>query len=254
MAAQPLPYDLVGTGPTHVLVLPGWFGDRTSFDAIRQYLSAGRFTYCFVDYRGYGAARDVPGEYTVEEIAGDAVATADALGWEEFAVVGHSMGGLAAQALLLAAPERLRAIVGISPVPASGVPFDDDAWALFSGAAKVPANRRVIIDLTTGNRLPDAWLDAMVDRSVDRSDVTAFRSYLDSWARTDFHERIDGNGLPVLVIAGEQDPALSPAVMRDTWLRWYPNAELVVLHDAGHYAPDESPLLLVSTMERFLAG
>lgn len=253
MTARALPYDLIGTGPRRVLVLHGWLGDRTSFDAIRAHLGA-EFTYCFVDYRGYGDARGVSGEYTVEEIAGDALATVDALGWTDFAILGHSMGGMAAQALLLAAPARVRALVGISPVPASGVPFDEQGWALFSGAADEPANRRVIIDLTTGNRLSAAWLDAMVGRSVDRSDTRAFRGYLDSWAKTDFHRRIDGNTVPVLVVTGAHDPALSAEVMRSTWLRWYPNAELVEFADAGHYAPDELPLLLVSTVEKFLAG
>ncbi|HEX5493969.1 MAG TPA: alpha/beta hydrolase [Mycobacteriales bacterium] len=253
MASRALPYDVIGTGPRRVLVLHGWLGDRSSFDAIRPHLGA-EFSYCFVDYRGYGDARGVSGDYTVEEIAGDALATADALGWTDFAVLGHSMGGKAAQSLLLAAPERVRALVGISPVPASGVPLDDDGWALFSGAIEEPANRRVIIDLTTGNRLPAAWLDAMVDRSVDRSDPRAFRGYLDSWATGDFHQRIDGNTVPVLVLTGAHDPALSAELMRSTWLRWYPNSELVEFADAGHYAPDELPLALVSTVERFLTG
>ncbi|HEY9391495.1 MAG TPA: alpha/beta hydrolase [Mycobacteriales bacterium] len=254
MTARTLPYDLIGTGPRRVLVLHGWLGDRTSFDAIRPHLDTAAFTYCLVDYRGYGQARGVTGEYTVEEVAGDALATVDTLGWTDFAVVGHSMGGMAAQSLLVAAPERVRALVGISPVPASGVPFDEQGWALFVGAADEPGNRRAIIDLTTGNQLPAAWLDAMVNRSVARSDTAAFRRYLDSWARTDFHQRIDGNTVPVLVLTGAHDPALSAEVMRATWLRWYPNCELVEFAEAGHYAPDEVPLALVSTVERFLSG
>ena len=42
--------------------------------------------------------------------------------------------------------------------------------------------------------------------------------------------------------------------MRGTWLEWYPNAELTVLGDAGHYATDETPLALVSAVERFPAA
>ncbi|PRW63847.1 hypothetical protein CEP50_08485 [Actinopolyspora mortivallis] len=162
------------------------------------------------------------------------------------------MGGMIAQHVLLKAPNRLRCLVGISPVPASGVPLDEESWELFAAAAWNPQNRRAIIDMTSGNRLPEPWLEAAVRRSVERSDRNAFRRYLDSWAGTDIHERIAGTETPVLVCAGAHDKALPPEVMRKTWLRWYPNAELEVFADAGHYAPEEVPLAMVALMEGFL--
>ena len=78
------------------------------------------------------------------------------------------------------------------------------------------------------------------------------RTYLDAWARTDYHREVIGNPTPALIIAGAHDPALSPDVMRRTWLEWYPNAELTVLADAGHYAVEETPLALISHIEGFL--
>ncbi|GAA3838580.1 alpha/beta hydrolase [Sphaerisporangium flaviroseum] len=252
MSSVVLPHDVHGSGPHRVIVLHGWFGDRSSFQKIRPYLDDDAFTYAFPDYRGYGEARDLTGEYSIAEIADDAIALADKLGWETFSLIGHSMGGMAIQRVMLDAPGRVRKLVGISPVPASGVPFDDQGWALFSGAADEPANRRAIIDFTTGNRLPGRWLDEMVANSVRNSTVPSFRAYLDAWARTDFHTEVIGDTTPVLVIAGGHDPALSAEVMQGTWLRWFPNAELVTLPDAGHYAMEEAPLALVSAIERFL--
>lgn len=249
---MPHPHELVGDGPRKVLGLHGWLTDRHGFAPIWPYLDRSAFSYAFPDVRGYGEAAGMAGEFTLDEIAADALGLADALGWDRFAVVGHSMGGIAAQRIWAEAPERVTAIVGVSPVPASGVPFDDDGWALFSGAAAEPANRRMIIDLTTGNRLPAAWLDAMVDASVRDSDPAAFAAYLPQWARTDLSGRIRGAPVPVKVIAGAHDPALSADVMRATWLAWYPNAELEVLADAGHYAPHETPLALVAAIEEFL--
>lgn len=254
MPAVALPHDVHGSGPHRVIALHGWFGDRDAFRKIRPYLNGDAFTYAFPDYRGYGEARDLPGEYTVAEVAGDVIALADKLGWEEFSLIGHSMGGSVIQRVMLDAPGRVRRLVGVSPVPASGVPFDDQSWALFAGAADEPANRRTIIDFTTGGRLPGAWLDEMVDHSLRVSTVPAFRAYLDAWARTDFHAEVEGNTTPVLVIAGAHDLALSPDVMRETWLRWYPNAEFTTFSDAGHYAMDETPLALVAVVERFLAA
>ena len=74
----------------------------------------------------YGQRRDVPGQFTMDETAADALAAADGLGWDRFSLLGHSMGGMAMSRVLLEAPDRVeRNMVGISPVPASGVPLDD---------------------------------------------------------------------------------------------------------------------------------
>ena len=40
--------------------------------------------------------------------------------------------------------------------------------------------------------------------------------------------------------------------MQQTYLRWYPNAELQVMGNAGHYPMDETPVALVTSIEEFL--
>ncbi len=149
-----LPHDLIGSGERRVLVLHGRLGDRTSFGPIRPYLDTGSFSYALVDLRGYGEALKQEGEYSVAEAEADVLDTAEELGWDRFSLVGHSMGGMVAQHVLVSADERVEAIVGISPVPASGVPFDERSRQLFEGADESPDQRRAIIDLTTGNRCP----------------------------------------------------------------------------------------------------
>ncbi len=252
VTGQVIPHEVQGSGSRRAILLHNWFGDRTSFAPMREHLDGDRFSYAFVDCRGYGEAIDVDGAFTMEEVAEDALAVADRLGWETFSVVGHSMGAKAAQLMLLEAPSRVRSIVGIAPVAASGFPLEGETWELFAGAEKDPGSRRAIIDNTTGGRRDDAWLDAMVSRSMRNSSPAAFRSYLDSWSGSDFHERVRGNRTPVLLVVGAHDPALGAEAMRATWLQWYPNAELEVLPDAGHYAPEESPEALAAAVEEFL--
>ncbi|WP_330285581.1 alpha/beta fold hydrolase [Streptomyces sp. NBC_00576] len=252
VAGHVIPYEVQGSGPERVLALHHWLSDRSSFGHMRRYLDESAFSYAFVDCRGYGEAMDTPGTYTMEEVAADALAVADDLGWNTFSVIGHSMGGKAAQLMLLDAPSRVRSIVGISPVPASGFPLEGEMWELFVGAVEDVGNRRTIFDVTTGSRHDDAWLDARVSGS-GHSSSAALRSYLESWTRgSDIHERLEGNPTPVLVVAGANDPAMGPDTMRSTWLQWYPNAELQVFNDAGHFAPDESPEALATVVERFL--
>jgi len=244
----------IGNGDHHVLALHGWFGSGAAWRPVLPYLDVTRFSYVFPDYRGYGARKAEPGEHSLAEAAADVLALADELGWTRFSLVGHSMGGTVMQRVLADAPDRVRAMVGISAVPASGVPFDDQSWQLFSGAAAEPGKRRAIIDFTTGNRLSGVWLDQMVQHSLDNSDRQAFADYLVAWAKTDFHAEIVGNSVPVKVIAGEHDPALGAATMRATFAAWYPNCQLEVFGNAGHYAIDETPVALASSIENFLAA
>lgn len=243
---------LIGTGPRKVICLHGWFGHARGWGPLVQHLDKDAFSYAFLDQRGYGHRKDSGGPYTIAQIAQDALALADSLGWERFALVGHSMGGLAIQQVLAEAPQRVQALVGVTPVPASGVPFDDAGWAFFSAAAQDVGTRRAIIDLTTGNRLTGTWLDAMAHSSMAHSDAPAFAEYLTAWARTDFADRIRGRSLPVLVIAGEHDPALGAETCKATWLQHYPQARLEVMANAGHYPMDETPIALVSRIESFL--
>jgi pimeloyl-ACP methyl ester carboxylesterase len=243
---------VVGSGPQKVLALPGWLGSARGWGPFAELVDEDRYSYLFLDYRGYGARRGETGEHTLAEISADARAAVDALGWSSFAVLGHSMGGSAMQRVLLDAGDRVSGLIGVSPVPSTGVPFDEQSEQLFSGAAAARGNRYAIIDLTTGNRLSRTWVDRMVQFSLDQSDADAFGAYLDAWARTDFSAEVQGNPVPVRVVVGEHDPALGAAVMEQTFLRQYPNASLEVLANAGHYAMFETPVALLTTVEDFL--
>jgi 3-oxoadipate enol-lactonase len=63
------------------------------------------------DQRGIGDSTDVPGPFTIADLADDAVALLDALGWDSAHVFGISMGGMVAQELVLDHPERVRRLV-----------------------------------------------------------------------------------------------------------------------------------------------
>ncbi|MFG3259496.1 alpha/beta fold hydrolase [Streptomyces sp. NPDC048172] len=252
MAPLVLPHTRVGEGPHHVIAVHGWFSDRGAYAGVLGALDRESFSYALPDLRGYGEVRDAQGEFTTAEAAEDLLALADSLRWDRFSLVGHSMGGKVAQRVLSLAPGRVRRMVGVSPVPASGVQFTEESRALFAQADERRENRRAIIDFTTGNRHPDAWLDAMVRTSEEVSDQKAFRTWFSSWADEDFQERVEGAELPVRVVVGAHDPELNADAMRATWLAWYPNADMVELAAAGHYPADETPLELVRAVEDFL--
>ena len=243
----------VGSGDHHVIALHGWFGSALGWGHLTDYLSVAQFTYVFPDLRGYGSRRDEPGEFTMAEAAADAIRLADDLGWDRFSLVGHSMSGVAIQHVLDQAPQRVRRLVGVAPVPATGLPLGESEWSLFTSAATSPASRAMIVNYSTGSRLTPAFVDQIVRHSLDNANEQAFGRYLQSWARADILARIKGNEVPVKVITGEYDPTQPAEFMEQAWLQVYPNSELEVLRGTGHYPMFETPAALAVSIEEFLA-
>jgi pimeloyl-ACP methyl ester carboxylesterase len=246
-------HTLVGEGAHKVIGLHGWLGDSRIFEPVWPFLNRDAFTYAFMDYRGYGQSASLAGEYTLAEIAADVLALADGLGWDRFSVIGHSMGGMAIQWLAALAPERLIGMTGITPVPASGFPMDAETEALFRGAKTDAACRQAILMHTTGNRLTPAFGRVMTERSFAQTTPDAVDAYLTAWSQTDFSDRVKGLSVPFQVLVGAHDPAVTELLMRDTIAQWFPNADVTVIPNAGHYPMLETPLALVSLWEAFLA-
>jgi pimeloyl-ACP methyl ester carboxylesterase len=66
-------------------------------------------------------------------------------------------------------------------------------------------------------------------------------------------DRLQSIKAPTLVVAGEHDRILSPAILRETVVTPILSARLVVL-DCGHEIPVEQPETLAALLEAFVAG
>lgn len=244
--------EVRGRGPVRILALHGWFGASDGWGYLPELVDGDRFSVAFLDYRGYGRRRGESGDFSLAELTDDVLTAAQALGWRDYGLMGHSMGGVVALSVLRAAPERVLAIVGITPVSASGVPFDEDTRALFDSAAQSAESRRAILDFTTGGRLPGSWLDSMTAYTLANTTPEAVAGYLKAWADADFADDIPKFDGPAGAIVGEHDPALGVDVVRATWLEQLPGSSLAVVPNAGHYPMFEAPISLIKTIEEIL--
>ena len=241
-----------GHGPHKVMAIHGWFGDEGTFDPLFRSLDPDIFHWVSPALRGYGGSRNLTGEYTMQEIARDVLALADHLGWERFNLVGHSMGGKAIQRILANSPQRIGKLVGVTPVPASGVPFDADMYQFFRKAWSDPEAASGIVMHSVGGRLPKRYVDEIATHPHKVTTEAAFVGYLDAWANGDFSADLGGITTPAKIIVGEHDGAITADLMRATSLAHLSGANLEIMPNAGHYPMDETPLALAGSIIDFL--
>ena len=207
---------------------------------------------CLLDIRGYGARRGEPGSFSFREVAQDVQRILDQLGWDSCTLVGHSMGAMAMQRVLADASQRVRALVGIAPVPACGSRMDAQRFAAFEAAVHDVASRQAIVAASTGQRLSANWAREVARVSWERSSEDAVGCYLNEWAREGFEDEIAGSTCPVRLFVGQHDPGLTRAAMERTWLRWYSDAVVEELPNAGHYPMLETPAWLGTRLDATL--
>ncbi len=246
-------HSVLGSGAEHVIVLHDWMSTHQSFDDLQPYLSPDSFTYTFADLRGYGQSRAIRGEHSVAEASRDVLALANQLGWSRFHLLGHSMSGMIGQRLSLDAPDRLKSLILTTPVTAAGMPLDEDGRRLFEGAVRDDALWTTVARAVTSDRLGDRFYQRKLAHHRSQVAIEAFAGFLTMWTETDFSAEMTSLETPVLVVAGEHDfPAFSKASYEATIAKWYRDARISLLENAGHYPMSETPPIYARTVEDFL--
>jgi 3-oxoadipate enol-lactonase len=104
-----LSYDRAGDGPPLLLIM-GMSGTKHHWgDAVLEDLRKD-FEVIVYDHRDCGDSTKTGQPFTIADLAGDAAGMLDALELESAHVMGISMGGMIAQELVLARPEKVRAL------------------------------------------------------------------------------------------------------------------------------------------------
>jgi pimeloyl-ACP methyl ester carboxylesterase len=108
-------YDLRGRGSPLVLSQGVGVG-RWGWEPVAARL-ARRFQVITIDNRGIGASDTAPGHYSTRMMADDVLAVLDHAGIQRASLVGTSLGGMIAQELALAHPERVDKLVLVATIP-----------------------------------------------------------------------------------------------------------------------------------------
>ena len=104
-----LDYERRGSGPPLLLIM-GMSGTRAHWSERFLALLERDFEVIAYDHRGVGASSRVHSSFTILDLAADAAALLSGLQLDSAHVLGFSMGGMVAQELTLAHPQRIRTL------------------------------------------------------------------------------------------------------------------------------------------------
>jgi 2-succinyl-6-hydroxy-2,4-cyclohexadiene-1-carboxylate synthase len=238
--------------PATVVLLHGFAGTGRAWDPVVERLDPQRYTALAPDLRGHGSARDArPIDF--EAVAADVLAAAPL----RFALCGYSMGGRIALHVALAAPQRVEHLVLVATT--GGIEDDgeraarreaDERLAAFAETATIEqfADRWAAQPLFAATP-PDAariWRDDLL-RNDPRALAAVLRG-LGAGAMAPLWDRLPELSMPATILAGERDAKYVAIAHR--LVAGLPNAELVIVPDAGHGLPREAPAAVAAAIAR----
>ena len=246
-----------------VLILVHGFGGAKEDFADHVAALAQEHRVVVFDLRGHGESGSPTSAdaYSLDRLAQDTLAVADALGVNSFRLLGHSMGGMVAIRLVLQEPPRVDALVLMDTAAGPPPTLDPDL-------VRVGAEVAVRDGMPTLRILLDE-LDPLGSEAYQR--VVRERPGFEEYARhkwstlspvmwselaveiatqRDLLPSLAAVTCPTLVIVGEQDQAfIEPSfALADT----IADARLVVVPDAGHSPQFENPVVWFAAVDGFL--
>lgn len=226
-------------GPV-VILLHGFSDSWYSWSPLLPLLPESWSVYALTQ-RGHGDSDRPAGDYSPPTFARDVLAFMDAAGIERASIVGHSLGGIVAQHVAAAAPERVERLVIVGSVAtAQTMPgMAEFRAAIHELPDPVPVEfARGFQESTLHVRPSAAFVDSVVAESA-KLPAHVWRGVIDGLLETGPAAGLDAFDAPALVLWGERDGYMPYADQLD--LVRSLRARLVVYHGIGHGMHWEAP-------------
>ncbi len=201
---------------------------------------AGAFDCLALDLRGFGAACDAAGPYSVDAYADDVASLLARRGSARTIIVGHSMGGKIALALAARRPLGISGLVLVAPSPPTPEPMTEDERARMLGAHGDREALLAIAREITARPLPPVLLEQVVGDMLS-SGVAAWSAWLRGGSRESIPIEAGPLSLPSVIITGGSDTVIPRRVLEEDVMPRLATSRLIALAGAGHLLPLEAP-------------
>lgn len=210
-------YYVAGQGPV-LLGLSGFGCSHYNYIDLAPELQK-HFTIVLIDNRGMGKSGKTPEDYTIKNLAEDALAIMDAVGTKRFGVMGISMGGFIAQELALLDPKRVSALALMCTT--SGPPHFNHPTKLteeglrqfnsFDPLVQAQYATMGTVHPTLAEKNPDRFSRIINLRLEHKADIEELvRQNRAAVAFIEKETDLSELTMPVLALAGREDRFVSP--------------------------------------------
>ena len=236
-------------GDPVIVLLHGFASSQRWWDQVAPDLAQRGLRVIRFDLLGHGNSEKPRDGYAPDEQARLVAAALDKLRVKRATVVGHSMGGTVATALVEQKPRLVRKLAVLGTTPREGyaeLPLTGRVagWPVVGELVRRFAPDQVIkagLDSAFADdvEVPDEFvddLDGMTFSAYDKSSAES-REYVEERANSD---RVADARVPLLVIFGTADEIVDPDAA-DRWKKDVPRARVVKMEDVGHSPHWEQP-------------
>ena len=181
---------------------------------------------------------------SVKDMARDAAAFIRALGLSKVDLLGFSLGGFVAQAMMQDQPDLVRKVILAGSGPAGGEGISNmgavlqDALAKAGASGKHPKHFLFFPQTANGQAAADGFLSRLSERKEDRDSpisneaIHSQLTAIHAWGQGDA-SKLSEVLHPVFVANGDND-LMAPTINSFDLVRRLPNAQLSIFPDAGH--------------------
>lgn len=247
-----LNYQTFGDATHPALVLSNSLGTNLSmWKSQVEFFKKNFYVICY-DTRGHGASSTPAGPYTVEQLGQDVIDLLDHLKVEKASFCGISMGGLVGQWLAIHKAERLNKVIVCNTAAKIG---EEKAWlerahlVRETGLSQIAATA-ALRWFTEGFIQDNPDVVASLSQDLAAGCNLGYANCCEALAAEDLREALATIAIPLLVIAGKQDPVTT---IEDAQfiVNKVLNSQLFEI-DASHISNIEQPEAFTQAVFEFL--
>jgi len=235
-----------GNGKIPVVLIHGNFVSARFFEPFLKRLPDKYTAYC-PDLPNFGFSDELPGDVTLDGYAKAVEAFVDALGLNNFILIGHSLGGGVVISYAIKNQSKIKKLILIDSAPINSMNISTESHTVLNIYRYNPQMIKSSLMFNAPMYPDEQFFDRMAADAL-RMAPKAFVGNSVALSNYDYREQAKNLNIPVYVVYGDKDAIITSEEMKRT-AESFPNSRFILLKDIGHSSIIESPDDIIKLLE-----